>query len=223
MFTRACAAIAGWLAVSVELVLRASFAAAYLVVALELTALPIPSEASTWARMKRSPRSGRGRTARIAPIGGYSALGVVFVTPLVWTMNPAGFALMLPLSAAPAFGLPPIAVVSVGLVITGTALGAAATLQLRRHRSAEDSLYTGGVFAYSRNPIVLSLHLTAAGFLVALPMLPALVAFPIYLLHLHRSIRIEERHLAARFGAAFDRYRRSVNRYFGVRGFTQQS
>ncbi len=223
MYTRACAAIAEWSSVSAELILRASFAAAYLVVALELTALPIPSEGSTWARVKHTARAGGRIAESVAPIGGYCALGVVFLTPLVWTVHPPGFALLLPLSAEPAFGLPSLAVVSAGLVISGTVLGAAATVQLRRHRSAANSLCTDGIFAYSRNPIVLSLHLTAAGFLVAIPALPALAAFPIYVLHLHRSIRIEERHLAGGFGAAYHRYRRSVNRYFGARGFTQQS
>ena len=193
-----------------ELALCLTIAAAYLIVLVELVALPIPSEASTYAEWRRRRSRGAGVMA------GYAALLVVFGLPLAFVLHPPSFAHIPASAELPAFGQAAIASGAIVTIAGATVLGLVATLQLRRHRARTPTqLKTDGVFAYSRNPIVLSLHLTAIGSLAALPVLPLLIALPIYLLHMHTRIRLEEHQLLERCGAEFEAYRAEVLRYFG--------
>lgn len=198
---------------SIELLLRATVVAAFLAIAVELSLYPIPSEAAVFA----APR--RDRTARksiILPgLLSYAALPVMFLLPPLWALHPGSFRHLRPLAAAPAFGSPVLAAAGIALVAAGTVLGAVATAALRARLSRGGGLETSGVFAVSRNPIVLSLHLTALGFLLVLPTLPLLLAGPVYLLHMHSRIRIEERHLHRRYGSEFAAYCKGVRRYYG--------
>jgi len=208
---------------SIELALRLTIATAYLVVLFELVALPIPSEASTYTEWKRRrskpehpPSDGAKPSPALCSILGYAALLTVFGVPVAFALYPPILAYLPGATELAAFGSRPAAAVSIAAIAFGTVLGLTATLQLRRRRAAgADGLETGGVFAYSRNPIVLSLHLTAAGVLIALPAAPVIIGFPIYLAHMHRRILIEERVLAARRPREFEAYLARVHRYAG--------
>ncbi|MET3354430.1 UNVERIFIED_ORG: protein-S-isoprenylcysteine O-methyltransferase Ste14 [Xanthobacter viscosus] len=128
---------------------------------------------------------------------------------------------------APSFWPPLLAGPAVrggGAVVAGLGLGldlwAIVTLHRARtnilpHRAA-DRLVTSGPFALSRNPIYLGNTLLllglgmalANGWLLAAALLAALATDRL-------AARREERHLAAKFGAAFDAYAARVPRWIG--------
>ncbi len=82
-------------------------------------------------------------------------------------------------------------------------------------RAAPGQLVTTGIFAWSRNPIFLSMDLFLVGAaLLTGRLIPALFAV-VMLLGFHRQIRTEERFLADRYGAAYQAYRQRVGRYAG--------
>ncbi len=77
-------------------------------------------------------------------------------------------------------------------------------------------LLTGGVFAISRNPIYLADVLLLLALVVWLSMPLNLLIVVGFVGYLQRyQIRPEERVLAAKFGAEYARYRRSVRRWLG--------
>ncbi len=110
------------------------------------------------------------------------------------------------------------------IAFAGLALDLAAMFAMRQARTnvlphrAADQLVTSGVFAYSRNPIYLGNTLLLSGLALALvwPWLLATALVAAVLVH-HLAIRREERHLSARFGAAFVEYAQRVPRWFGFR------
>jgi len=113
-----------------------------------------------------------------------------------------------------------LAVVGVALLIVSSAwLGSALRVGLPR---TETTLRTTGVYAWSRNPIYLSLLLLylAACLYAPHPLVIgcALVSAVVH----HRIALAEERFLEKRFGTAWRVYRARVPRYFGVPHRTRQ-
>ena len=77
------------------------------------------------------------------------------------------------------------------------------------------ALMVEGPFRFTRNPLYLSLALLQAGLaLLANALWPALMLLPALLVIRVHVIAREERHLAARFGAEYEAYRRAVRRWF---------
>lgn len=114
--------------------------------------------------------------------------------------------------------------VGVVLACLGVGLDLAAMHAMRRartnvlpHRGAQH-LVTSGVFAFSRNPIYLGNTLALAGVALVL-VLPWLLVTTLMVAVLvdRLAIRREERHLAARFGAAYADYAGRVPRWIGFR------
>lgn len=111
------------------------------------------------------------------------------------------------------------------LVVAGLALMLAAAAQMIAHRTTviprrqPSSLVTGGVFAFTRNPIYLGDALVLAGAilwwdaLLALPLLPAFVV-----LITRRFILGEEARLRAGFGEAFTAWAARTPRWIGWPG-----
>ena len=100
-----------------------------------------------------------------------------------------------------------------GFIVLGLAyrgLGDANTTGLPK---AGTQLRTGGLYAYSRNPLYLGLYLMTAGAVsycgcaVVLALGAAAVAAH------HRIVLAEERFLLGRFGAAYEEYKARVRRY----------
>lgn len=125
-----------------------------------------------------------------------------------------------PLAPIPVTTLPRLMFAGIAVAGLGLALDLAAMIALFRahtnilpHRAA-DHLVTGGVFALSRNPIYLgnTLVLLGAGLALASPWMLA-GAFVAAFLCDRLAIRREERHLQARFGAAFSDYAERVPRW----------
>lgn len=125
--------------------------------------------------------------------------------------------------AAVPVAVPGGAVAGVGLAGLGAALMAAAVVQMTLARTTviprrnPSALVTGGVFAFSRNPIYLGDALILGGAILgwdailALPLLPAFVV-----LIDRRFIRDEEARLRAGFGAEFDLWAARTGRWVGT-------
>lgn len=114
--------------------------------------------------------------------------------------------------------------VGIVLICVGMGLDLAAMRAMHRvrtnvlpHRGAQH-LVTSGVFAFSRNPIYLGNTFALAGVALAL-VLPWLLVTTLMVAVLvdRLAIRREERHLAARFGAAYADYAGRVPRWIGFR------
>lgn len=112
-----------------------------------------------------------------------------------------------------------------GIAIAGLGIGLDLAAMVTMHRArtnilphrAAGHLVTGGVFAISRNPIYLGNTLLLLGVAMALARPWLLATAVIAALLVDRlAIRREERHLAARFGQAFEDYMQRVPRWFGL-------
>jgi protein-S-isoprenylcysteine O-methyltransferase Ste14 len=120
------------------------------------------------------------------------------------------------------FGLPERALWLLGAVVVLLAILLAATslIQFRRGDQNPDpqtptpSLYTDGVYAWSRNPIYISVALLQSGIalLVDIPGILILVTPALFLIH-YGVVIPEEAYLEKRFGKDFQEYRLSVRRW----------
>ena len=111
------------------------------------------------------------------------------------------------------------------LVVLGGLLMAVAILQMAMRRTTviprrdPSALVTGGVFAWSRNPIYLGDALILTGailWLDAILALPLVASF-VWLIQT-RFIRDEEARLTLAFGPEFDLWAARTRRWFGRRG-----
>ncbi len=110
--------------------------------------------------------------------------------------------------------------VAVTLIVLGLAVAAGAFRTLRRHgtspdpRRAASALVIGGPFAWSRNPVYVAMVLIYLGATAALDRSGPLLTLPLLLVVMEWGVvRREERHLAERFGSAYEDYRRRVRRW----------
>jgi protein-S-isoprenylcysteine O-methyltransferase Ste14 len=76
-----------------------------------------------------------------------------------------------------------------------------------------DRLITHGWFAISRNPTFLLIQAAQLGLFLSLPTLFTLVCLVVGIAAIQAQVRLEERHLQARWGAAYEEYRRRVPRW----------
>lgn len=143
-------------------------------------------------------------------------LAAVLVAVALDAIWPAGALLA---GVGPWLRIAGIAIACVGL---GFDLAAMATMHRARtnilpHRAA-GHLVTSGVFSMSRNPIYLgnTLLLIGVAFALGRPWLLATAVISALLVD-RLAIRREERHLTARFDAAFAEYKKRVPRWFGLR------
>ena len=113
--------------------------------------------------------------------------------------------------------------IGIAIMAAGAVFDLSAMLAMSRRRAnilphrAATTLLTSGPFALSRNPIYLGNALMLAGaaptfgnlwFLALAPVVVALITV--------LAIRREERHLAARFGDAWDAYAETTPRWLGL-------
>jgi len=106
------------------------------------------------------------------------------------------------------------------LGLPGAGLFAWTLREMRRARTpvepwhAAESLLTHGPFALSRNPIYLGMTALTGALGLALGLPWALAALALVVAVIDRAvIAREEAHLAARFGGAYDAYRRRTRRW----------
>lgn len=125
-------------------------------------------------------------------------------------------------SGALAFALPGRLAVAIALAVLGVAISAAGIASFRRARTtvnptrpdAASSLVATGVYRFTRNPMYLGLFLVLVGWAAYLSDAVALAGPLLFALYINRfQIVPEERALTAKFGAAFDDYRRRTRRW----------
>lgn len=120
--------------------------------------------------------------------------------------------------------LPPLLRAAAGVltVATGAGFALAGVADFRRASTTVNplsphgtsSLVTGGVYRMSRNPMYLGMLLALTGWAFALAHLTAPLFLLGYVGYMNRyQIMPEERALAARFGSAYEAYRRRVRRW----------
>ena len=106
------------------------------------------------------------------------------------------------------------------IVLGALAIGLAGVREFHRRGTPTSpfqpstALVTSGVFRFTRNPMYLGLVLVGLGVAVAFDSAALLVASLVLALLLQAAvIRPEERALAARYGAAFEKYRLETRRW----------
>jgi protein-S-isoprenylcysteine O-methyltransferase Ste14 len=171
-------------------------------------------------RIGHSPNHfGAGDTAhdfvgRVYRVGG----GVLFVFLIVRSMWPETDTAVggIPLLAHPAIawiGLTAM-VLGSGLIIAAqVAMGTSWRIGLDRERTG---LVTTGLFAWSRNPTFLGMMAAVLGAFLAAPTAVTAIVLAIAWVAFSVQIRMEEEHLLAMHGGAYDRYRTTAPRWFGV-------
>jgi protein-S-isoprenylcysteine O-methyltransferase Ste14 len=138
----------------------------------------------------------------------------------------ACFALLMWFAAAavPAldFDLPARGAAVLILAVAGVAIGIMAFFRFRQAKTTinpmapeeTSALVITGAYRWTRNPMYLGMLLILIGWALWLSNVVALIVLPLFVVYLNRfQILPEERALQARFGAEFERYRRSVRRW----------
>lgn len=101
-----------------------------------------------------------------------------------------------------------------GGVLALGALHGARTTADPRYPDRVSVLVTNGIYRYSRNPMYVGLAFALLAWAVWLANLVALLGVAAFVVYMQRfQIIPEERVLAARFGEAYEEYRRSVPRW----------
>lgn len=125
-------------------------------------------------------------------------------------------------SSSLAFTLPARLATALAVAALGVAISAAGTVSFWRAKTtvnptrpdAASSLVVTGIYRLTRNPMYLGLLLVLAGWAIYLSNAVTFVGPLLFLLYINRfQIVPEERALAARFGLAFDDYRRRTRRW----------
>lgn len=192
---------------------------AYLSLALELWLIPVPSVASALQLHRRAREGGAGERPLAATLRWYAPVALniaVFLLPL----GAAVAALARP-EATQAPAARGIAVFpGVALILAGRGLTVASALALRSRTrpgpaagALHAPLHATGVFAFSRNPGLLGMYLFAAGLLLLKPSPWFAIGLVHYLWHMHRRVKIEERHLLQRLGDEYAAYAARTRRY----------
>lgn len=146
--------------------------------------------------------------------------GVIAPPPVIYL---AAFALTLVIHALWPLRLaehPALPWLGGALVVLGVVVNGWGFVTLRRNRTpvhpghAATQLVTAGPFRFSRNPLYLGLNGVFLGLVLVVDTAWGLVALAAVLAVMHYGVVLrEERHLAARFGAAYRAYRERVRRY----------
>jgi len=199
--------------------------AAYASLVIELTAIHVPSVASSrslWSPSDELLATGSSRLRRV--------LGLRRSVKLV--------ALAMPLLVLYALYLYPLAVIAVGsdplgdyllvpgpgmqiaavvLMVLGRALALLTAVALRRcNRDAGDSvsLLTAGPFRWSRNPGLVGMYVFVVGMWLAMPSASMLAGIVFYVCYMDFKVRLEEDFLRGHLGEPYVLYQARTGRYF---------
>jgi protein-S-isoprenylcysteine O-methyltransferase Ste14 len=126
--------------------------------------------------------------------------------------------------AAPSlhFDLPARGAAVLAAAVAGLAIGAAALLRFRKAKTTinpmkpeeSSALVIGGVYRLTRNPMYLAMLVILIAWALWLANVLAFIVLPLFVAYINCfQILPEELALQARFGAEFERYRRSVRRW----------
>ena len=137
----------------------------------------------------------------------------VAVTRLFW---PGLDAWLIPLTP---LWRPPVLLAGVALLIVGFAAVVAVHAYMGRdwrsgiEETGPRRLITDGPFAVSRNPTFIAIQVAQLGLFLALPTVFTLICLVVGVIAIHVQVRLEEAHLAARFGDAYGDHRTTTPRW----------
>lgn len=170
---------------------------------LELLVFAVPSVASTWQQMGARP-SRRWAALHVLPTA-FAVAG--FVWPGALALAARTGLVEFPRSADS------LAWVGVVAVVLGRALTLHAVAALRCNR---EQFTAAGPYRLCRNPALLGLHVFLLGAIAIVPAWHTALGALAFMLHMHRRVRCEERHLAATAGDSYLAYCARVPRYVPV-------
>ncbi len=84
-----------------------------------------------------------------------------------------------------------------------------------KDKSDLSDLKITGIYAISRNPIYLGLHIITIGFSLIIPTWITFLSIIIFIINFHYRIKLEEKELELLFGKSYIEYKKKVFRYFG--------
>jgi protein-S-isoprenylcysteine O-methyltransferase Ste14 len=140
-----------------------------------------------------------------------AAIYAVFAFPLLVTLTdiiPGGFFVYQPSQ--------PHILIAIILMILGRVVALLSVLTLRRGIRREEGasrLQTNGVFAWSRNPGLVGMHILLLGFWIVMPSLVFAAGIFVYVFYMDAKVKMEEDFLMNRFSEGFEKYCSDTRRY----------
>ncbi len=190
--------------------------AAYAALGVELVFLAVPSDVSTRQLLRRPDALGfaAGATQMLR----FTLMLLLFVIPPTIALIPGMFEQVVPITA---LGVPPVRWAGVGLLVFSRIWTPLALPPLRRALD-QGTLARSGLFAYSRNPVLVGMFAFYLGNALVFPCAVLFAGFPLYVLFMHRRVLMEEELLRARFPHEYDEYAAHAPRYVGFRSAFQR-
>ena len=173
----------------------------YLSFLLDFIVWPIPSEASTFALIKK---------VNISITVQKVFLFFVFILSLVFYLTPLALSIIY-LTDGTEIEITFSTVIGIFLSIIGRIIS---TLASNRLRNQTEGIASDSLFKYSRNPISLGLHCTILGLMIVFGKWYLWLGLVFYLINIHFKIKIEESFLQERYGTIYEKYKNSTPRYF---------
>ena len=194
---------------------------AYLSLLVELLFFPVPSVASTYQLAYKANESSEKteETGKVGVVKEWSFLKKIFLLILPATINILVF--IAPLIIILCFqGLVQkemyLLILGILLIILGRGLTFYAAINIRRNNKQEGvsfELKEKGIFAKSRNPILMGMHLMIIGLLLLTLNYLLLVGVVFYLGYMHFKVLLEEDFLQLHFGNTYLEYKNLTRRY----------
>ena len=100
------------------------------------------------------------------------------------------------------------------LVAAGRILTFKGSLDINKHfEQSKGVLLNKGIFSYTRNPILLGLHISLLGFLMAIGNYQLGLLSLLFYVGMHVKVIDEEKFLIQKFGLPYKKYKESTKRY----------
>lgn|GEM_PF-2468188 len=106
------------------------------------------------------------------------------------------------------------------MILFGRMISLASVWKIRQNNEQKgDSfeLHTDGFFGRFRNPGLLGLYISFAGFWLVMPQPFFALCLLIYVRYMHEKVLMEEDFLRNKFGIAYDKYHATTNRYLPLK------
>ena len=212
-----------------ELFVRVFVLLIYLSLLYEIVGIPVPSVASTYqllftpdgayevdlsrAMLLRRVRAW-GWSLKVALLLLPTMIGIiVYLTPLLLAIWPTAALALHFLFDSFSLGWP----LAVGLLVAllGRAIGLLAAFRMQGgpETAADFPLRTDGMFARSRNPILLGMIIPFAGLWLIYPTWEMLIGFILFVGNMHFRVLLEEDFLQARYGEPYRTFFAKTQRY----------
>ncbi len=193
---------------------------AYFSLVIELLFFPVPSVASTYQLGYKANESSKKteQKGKIGEVKNWPIWKKIFLLGLPAAINIGVF--IFPIIAL-LFEMPIqqnqwLFLFGILLVVLGRILTFSTALLIRNRNSQKGddfSLKQTGIFARSRNPILLGMHIMILGMLFIFPNILFFFGILFYFGYMHYKVVLEEDFLQNHFGESYMNYKKSIRRY----------